>query len=301
MRNLIIIVFILFYGKAKFQDKANMMIKKVETKNKKMDIQKPYYTAKLQVQACYYEVFLNDIPVFSYGVKGGMTNEIPLNTCILTSGKQLLKIRLSPMFNNMQLNANTDLSVDFGYSEVIDGKKMSDYVSLGKFQFPKEILEKKIPYYEIELPFDASVSWNYKSILEDAQDLSNITAFLDEGARKFYKVLQSKDSESYFEIMKQSIKMQAEMEYMSKQEVDDLYKETNLSNIKKLYPLGDYDIKFYANGKLVRFVSKKKDENGNQYLFKYTVPPLMLGKQDGEGAFNYLFYLPKGKKQLEVF
>jgi hypothetical protein len=52
-----------------------------------------------------------------------MTNEIPLNTCILTSGKQLLKIRLSPMFNNMQLNANTDLSVDFGYSEVIDGKE----------------------------------------------------------------------------------------------------------------------------------------------------------------------------------
>jgi hypothetical protein len=30
------------------------------------------------------------------------------------------------------------------------------------------------------------------------------------------------------------------MEYMSKQEVDDLYKETNLSNIKKLYPLEDY-------------------------------------------------------------
>ena len=48
------------------------------------------------------------------------------------------------------------------------------------------------------------------------------------------KVLQSKDSESYFEIMKQSIKMQAQMEYMSKQEVDDLYKETNLSNIKTL-------------------------------------------------------------------
>ena len=65
--------------------------------------------------------------------------------------------------------------------------------------------------------------------------------------------------------------------------------------------MDDYDFKFYAKLKLDWFVSKKKDENGNQYLFKYTVPPLMAGKQDGEGAFNYLFYLPKGKKQLEVF
>lgn len=104
-----------------------------------------------------------------------------------------------------------------------------------------------------------------------------------------------------YEMMETSLTIQSVTEYMSQKEKEELYNDVSLNHIKSVLPLDDYEIQLYANGKLVRFKSKNKDEFGNQFLFKYTVAPLMEGKQDGEGAFNYLFYLPKDKKQLEVF
>ncbi|WP_333852033.1 hypothetical protein [Epilithonimonas sp.] len=59
--------------------------------------------------------------------------------------------------------------------------------------------------------------------------------------------------------------------------------------------------KFYFSNQQDLILGKNTFNYNNQFLFKYTVAPLMEGKQDGEGAFNYLFYLPKNKTQLEVF
>ncbi|MCD9856804.1 hypothetical protein LUD75_18920 [Epilithonimonas sp. JDS] len=266
-----------------------------------MNPKKPYYTAKIQIQACYYEVFLNDIPIFSYGAKGGISNEIPLNNSILSSGKQTLKIRLTPMFNQPQLNEQVDLVLNYGYNELIGENKLSDYVQLGSFKLPNEIKDKRLPFYEVELPFEAIVPWDYQSILDNAQDLTPLENKMDATVRRFYDIITKKDSKSYFEMMEQSLIIQSETEYMSKEEKDRLYRDVGLSNIRKVLPLDDYNFKLYAKGKLVRFYSNNKDENGNRYLFKYTVAPLIEGKQEGEGAFNYLFYLPKGKTQMEVF
>lgn len=88
---------------------------------------------------------------------------------------------------------------------------------------------------------------------------------------------------------------------IKQKEIDGLVKELDLSRIKKIHPLDDFEVKSYANGKLVRFVSKNSDENGNKYLFKFSVPPLMPDGNDGESALNYLFYLPNGKTELEIF
>lgn len=275
--------------------------KQFQTNKKEMNKKKNYYVAKIQVQACFFEVFLDDIPVYSFGVRSGMSSEIPLNNYILKSGKHLLKIKLTPMFNNSKLNSDIDLSIDLGVGELSNNKNISEYNSLGKFQLSKEIKEKSLPFYEIILPFDAQVIWDYQSIIDNAQELTKSKKLLDDTVHKFYNILQKKDSKKYYEIMNKSIEIQSVTEYMSETEKKELIMDVGLSNLKKVLPLDEYEVKFYADGKLVRFISKKHDENGNQYLFKYTVPPLMEGKHDGEGAFNYLFYLPKDKTELEVF
>lgn len=133
------------------------------------------------------------------------------------------------------------------------------------------------------------------------QDRSNLKPKLEETVRRFYNILKTKDSKSYYEMMETSLEIQSVTEFMSQKEKEELYNDVSLTHIKKILPMDDYEIQLYADGKLVRFKSKNKDEFGNQFLFKYTVAPLIDGKQDGEGAFNYLFYLPKNKTQLEVF
>lgn len=101
--------------------------------------------------------------------------------------------------------------------------------------------------------------------------------------------------------MKNKIKRQSDVKYLTEKEIEGITKELDLSRIKKLSPLNKYDVKLYAHGKLVRFTNRTIDEDGNRYLFKFTVPPLMPGGRDGESALNYLFYLPNGKTELEVF
>lgn len=283
-------------------NKINMeLIKKEILDNKKTYTVKPYYTVKLQMQACNFELLLNDLPVFSYSVRGGMTNEIPLNSYILKSGKQNLKIKLTPINNQLKLSEQVDLSLDIGYSNIIGENGLGTYIQSGKFHLPQEIKDEKLPFFEIEIPFTADVPWDYNYILEDAQDLSKQSDLLKQTVNNFYHILETKDSKKYFELMKGSLKIQSTVEYMSRKETEKLLDDLDLSQIKKIYPLDNYEIKFYANNKLVRFISKTKDEDGNQYLYRYTVPPLMEGKLDGEGSFNYLFYLPKDKRELEVF
>ncbi|HEX8017735.1 MAG TPA: hypothetical protein VF465_21085 [Flavobacterium sp.] len=276
------------------------LTKKEILNNKKTYAEKPYYTVKLQVQACNFELLLNDIPVFSYSVKGGMTNEIPLNSYILKSGRQYLKIKLTPINNQLKLSEQVDLSLDLGHSSIIGENIFGGYIQSGNYKLPQEIKDKQLPYLEMEIPFNAEVPWDYSYILDNAEDLSRV-GNLDPFVKKFHKLLEQKNSKEYSEILKNKIKRQSDVKYLSEKEIDVVVKELDLSRIKKLYPLEDYEVKIYANGKLIRFVSKKPDENGNRYLFKFAVPPLMPGGNDGESALNYLFYLPKGKEELEIF
>jgi len=299
-----IIYFLLLFIPLKIYSQTNKinmeLIKKEILDNKKTYTAKPYYSVKLQIQACNFELLLNDIPVFSYSVKGGMTNEIPLNSYILKSGKQNLKIKLTPINNQLRLSEQVDLSLDLGHSNIIGENILGEYIQSGNYTLPQEIKDKQLPYLEMEIPFNAEVPWNYSYILDNAEDLSTAEN-LDPFVQKFYKLLEQKNSKEYSKILKNKIKRQSDVKYLSEKEIDVVVKELDLSRIKKLYPLEDYEIKIYANGKLVRFVSKNSDENGNRYLFKFAVPPLIPGGNDGESALNYLFYLPNGKTELEIF
>lgn len=296
---LVLIMSLKFYSQT---NKSNMeLIKKEISDNKKVYKVKPYYTVKLQIQACNFELLLNDIPVFSYSVKGGMTNEIPLNSYILKSGAQNLKIKLTPINNQSNLSKQVDVSLDFGFSNVVGENGLGEYIQLGKYDLTQEIKDSEFPFIEMKIPFYAEVPWDYSYILDNAQDFSKTKINLDPFVQKFYKLLDEKKSQEYSILLKNKIKRQSDVKYLSQKEIDDVLKELDLSRIKKLHPLEDYELRMYGNGKLVRFISKNSDENGNKYLFKFAVQPLMPGGKDGESALNYLFYLPNGKTELEVF
>ena len=260
-----------------------------------------YYIAKIQAQACFYELFLNDIPVSSFGVIGGISSDVTLNTSILKSGNQVLKIRLKPMKNNLILSKQADFFIKILSFDLKENKKLDNEKLIFELKIPGKLDKENLPFFETEITFEANVNWDYSSVLEEAYDLRDKINFLNQSVENFYNIIKNKDSKRYFEIMKTTLEMQSKMEYMSEIEKKELFLENNLNYIKEVLPKEDYEINFYAKGKLVRFTSVKKDENDNQYLFKYTVPPLMEGKNDGEGAFNYLFFLPKEKSELEVF
>jgi hypothetical protein len=75
MKQIIVILLFSFIIKGHCQNKETTQI---NSKNIKQELlcsqkhynEKPYYKVKVHLQACFYELFLNDIPVFSYGAQG---------------------------------------------------------------------------------------------------------------------------------------------------------------------------------------------------------------------------------------
>ncbi|WP_445712172.1 hypothetical protein [Flavobacterium sp.] len=272
--------------------------------NQKKYSEKPYYTAKIQAQACYYEIFINEIPIFSFGAAGGISNEIPLNYEILKSGKQILKVRLVPMFNKLQLDKQIDFSINVGFNNIIGEKTLGEYMQTLRFDLPQKIKDAELPFFEIELPFEAKVPWDYSSDFNNAQNLKNnpnVNLLIDNIVKKLHFALLNKDQNTFNSLFINTIKKQCDVMYSSSKEVKEIIDYMQLSKVKSVLPIPEYQIVFYANGKLARVVSKDKDEYGNQYVVKYKVNPLMVGGEEGESSENQIFYLPKGKTELEFF
>ena len=265
---------------------------------------KPYYILRIQAQASFLDVFVNEMPVFSIGTQGGITNEIPINYEILKSGKQNLKLRLTPMFNKLNLSRDVDLDVNAGFSMINGEKNLGEFIQCGKFILPQEVKDKELPFFEIEIPFEAKVPWDYSKVLENAENIQenpNVKKMIDNSVNKLYNALKQKDQNTFNKMYLNLIKRQSDVMYSSEREIAEYLEYLQLSKVKKVFPLPDYEIVFFAKGKLARVVSTEKDENGNRYVIKYSVPPLNEGGMDGESAENQLFYLPKGKTELEFF
>ena len=265
---------------------------------------KPYYIVKIQAQACYYEILLNDILVVSYGASGGISNELPLNYYILKSGKQLLKIRLSPMFSNLKLSKQVDFNLNVGFNNITGEKILGEYIENLKFDLPVTVKNNELPLFEIELPFEAKVPWDYSQNFENAQNLKSnpkINSLVNEIVNKLHGALLNKDQNIYNNIYLNTLVKQSDVMYSSQKEIKESVDFMNLSKVKSVLPIPEYEIRFYGNGKIARVLGNIKDEYGNRYVIKYKVAPLKEGGQDGESSEDQLFYLPKGKTELEIF
>lgn len=266
--------------------------------------EKPYYILKIQAQACFLDIFINNIPVFSIAAQGGISNEIPINYEILKSGKQNLKIRLTPLFNKTKLSKEIELDVDAGFYMVQGERNLGEYTQCETFILPHDVKDLELPFFEIEVPFEAKVPWDYSKLLVEAQNIQknpNARKLIDKAVLKLYDALKNKDQKTFNNLYLNLLKRQSDVMYSSDKEIKEYIEYLNLSKVKKVLPLPEYEVLFFAEGKLARVISKEIDEDGNRYVIKYIVPPLMDGGMEGESAENQLFYLPKNKTELEFF
>ncbi|WP_316804294.1 hypothetical protein [Pedobacter nototheniae] len=278
----------------------------------------PLYYIYVNHEQCFFQVLINDIPVFRYFEDGGIMSPIILNNYISHSGKQTITYRLYPQtkrtygkgFNiltpytkfdvKLYVRNNADTANSFDKQKLLlthhaatkaDGKS---FIGDGK------------DYYESSFIFEAKVPYELKS-LDDSKDLRKIDQKellkkTEMAYQYFWDILNKMKKDDYFRLGFASNISQINSEYLDedliKNGMNDELLDFNEPSFK-LETLGNYSMKLYGDGKIVCLEQISED-------LRLKKRWAIWGKyktSEGETRVNFTrlyLHIPKGKDTFEI-
>ncbi len=290
--------------------------KEVQYRNDKI-----FYDLKVFNGACNYKIWVNDMPVFAMYNNARGELSFPINTEILKSGKQTLKIRIFPFLDvstktfDHKLNKYAGLDVEIREMEWDAQERKFDYYPIFTYQTPregKETLqdnpreflfeeEEELPFYEETVEFEAKVPYNLVGWSKSVDLTKENQEELLKEVESYYKNLASDfDKKNVKSIAKKYLKKEKEIAqcfFHNETEAQTRWKEDIIKEIidpnSKTGKVEKYEIFFFGNGKviaLMRFPGKS---------------PLYLTIPDENGAPDYYVYdiflhRPKPGAPLEI-
>lgn len=267
----------------------------------------PLYILQVNKNNCRVLITCNDIPHWmTFYNNIGESNPVFLNNYIPKSGIQMLRIQVFPKQGETYIAENADLNLKLLFSkDKNDG--VDKYTSLMNAELPEDIGQKKLPYYEIKMPFDAKVPWDFSKDLELAQDLSKIVHIENKVVAKYEQLrslLLEGDGLSFLKEVENSDLKSSSHLYATKEELLADDKEENMDitrsrlDVKNriVKPIDNYEILFFHNKKLALLRDKNtKDDILN---VEYDDP----NGQGKDGASKpVILYMPAGTNEFKVW
>ncbi|WP_147243824.1 hypothetical protein [Pedobacter miscanthi] len=278
----------------------------------------PLYYIYVNHEQCFFQVLVNDIPVFNYFEDGGIMSPIILNNYISHSGKQTITYKLYPQtkrtygegFNTLTPYTKFDVKLyvrnNADTVNGFDNQKLLLTNHAATKTDGKSFIGDGKDYYEYTLAFEAKVPYKLKG-LEDSEDLAKIApAELLKKTELAYKyiwdIINNKKSSEYFRLKHEANTNQIISEYVNSEFVKEsfledefLFKDASF----KLEPLKDYKPILYANGKVVCLEQTSED-------LRLKRESSIWGKSKNEkggteATFIKLYlHIPKGKDTFEI-
>ena len=258
-----------------------------------------------------HELYINDILAVSRS--RGSNAAIDINPYVLKNGKYKIKLRLLPYWH---LNETTVSKSDIENARLFFGSyirnKETDEILNYKADVALPIVAPKedVPYFEQEweveitdLPYELE-GWSKGQDLRkwDKKELEKkVVAYY----QKLWRILNNGEGERYMDLWKQAD--QELMFYDYETDYDSIYKEES-EEIKKnctdnMIYLEDYEMKLYAEGKLVCLERKTHTREFNNYSpldIKGWSPLIRKGRKSGAEDFPVKLYLPEGSKEFVI-
>lgn len=261
--------------------------------------QYPNYSVQVDKGGCRVQLIGNNIPLFTNLESGGFSALVPFNANILQSGEQILKIKIYPDIGKETFDEYSVLSVKVIYFEN-EKDRDSPRVVLKTFNIPKEVLQKKLNYFESTIVFQAAVPYNFSRQLATAKDLTkvkNIDAKVLAAYETIHSWLDKKDLKSLSEFRKEANKKACLVYYLNTdQQIEERFDYAPLfEDNSKVNPIPSYKMVFYADGKLVRL---ERQDNRDEIL-------TLTGRTDDgyevTSDLSVLLYMPEGSEDLQQF
>ena len=260
-----------------------------------------------------HELYINDILAVSRS--RGSNAAIDINPYVLKNGKYKIKLRLLPYWH---LNETTVSKSDIENARLFFGSyirnKETDKILNYKADVALPIVAPKVdvPYFEqewdvelTELPYELE-GWSKGQDLRkwDKKELEKkVVAF----HQKIRKILNDGNSEEWMKLIQKRFDEVCIFDYLSEKRI-----EKDLEEIKEdveeyskgtMIPLEDYELKLYAEGKLVTLERKTHTKEFNNYSpldIKGWSPLISKGTTYGAAPYPILLYLPQGSDEFVI-
>jgi hypothetical protein len=282
------------------KDKENTSKPKEMTTDLKTTIKNyknfPNYSVQLDKGSCKVELIGNDIPLYTAFDEGGFSSLIPFNANIISSGEQKLKIKIYPAAGKQTLDDYSRVKITV-YLFPNDKSSTSEKTVIKDFEIPKEVIDKKLPFFEYELTFKAEVPFDFSEELANAQQLDKVDGIENKVLAAYNKLrgwLEKGDTASVAAFRRPGDEKLAKVFYYdTDQSLAELFDYTFLyEDSKKLDVMPKYNLVFYAKGKLVRL---ERADNKDEVI-------TLTGKtSDGDETTSdlaVLLYLPKNSDEF---
>ena len=304
MKNIILTLAILLFNCHNAQNTGEMKIQQIPLEKQIT------YMIDLTLRTPH-ELYINDILAVSRS--RGSNAAIDINPYVLKNGKYKIKLRLLPYWH---LNETTVSKSDIENARLFFGSyirnKETDKILNYKADVALPIVAPKedVPYFEqewdvelTELPYELE-GWSKGQDLRkwDKKELEKkVVAYY----QKLWRILNNGEGERYMDLWKQAD--QELMFYDYETDYDSIYKEES-EEIKKnctdnMIYLEDYEMKLYAEGKLVCLERKTHTREFNNYSpldIKGWSPLIRKGRKSGAEDFPVKLYLPEGSNEFVI-
>ena len=281
------------------------------TKQVKHYPSEPQYVMHYFNGVCNFEIYINDFKVVKSFNNESFKTSKRINPFLLSKNNQL-KIILYPRdsVNKLNLQAGLDLKVNsYENTDRFSIEKQQSNLFIyqtpedenGFFKYAgKEYFEQTVAFTLPDVPYKIE-GW------KDSQDLRNFDKkLLEQKVLQAYQMIQKsfkeRDLDGIAQFSFNKMKDQAIAQYFDEEEVQEGWEElisiAGADNLE-FFPLENYELVFYGEGRLVGLKSKKKDKG-----FRGASALLCKFKREGKwvGAeLDYLLHIPKGETEFEIY
>ena len=271
----------------------------------------PIYEVYFEFGYCYIELYINDILAYKNYGEGGGSSSFTINPYLLNFSNQTIKLRMYAREEFGEFLNNSAVKLGIGsYDNQNEFSIEKQQSNLFIYQTPedengffkyagKEYFEQTVAFTLPDVPYKIE-GW------KDSQDLRNFDKkLLEQKVLQAYQMIQKsfkeRDLDKIAQFSYNKMKDQAIAQYFDEEEVQEGWEElisiAGADNLE-FYPLENYELVFYGEGRLVGLKSKKKDsfEGASALMCKF--------KRKGkwvEAKLDYLLHIPKGKTEFEIY
>jgi len=258
-------------------------------------------------------VYVNDIKASELNMPLGTA--IDLNPYVLKNGKCKIKLQIFPLFRrgDTLVTVENIMRCNLFFGSYIRNKETDEILNYkADIALPIIAPSTDVPYFEqeweielTELPYELE-GWSKGQDLRkwDKDKLEKkVVAF----HQKIRKILNDGNSEEWMKLIQKRFDEVCIFDYLSEKRI-----EKDLEEIKEdveeyskgtMIPLEDYELKLYAEGKLVTLERKTHTKEFNNYSpldIKGWSPLIRKGKKSGAEDFPVKLYLPEDSNEFVI-
>jgi len=256
-------------------------------------------------------VYVNDIKASELNMPLGTA--IDLNPYVLKNGKCKIKLQIFPLFRrgDTLVTVENIMRCNLFFGSYIRNKETDKILNYkADVALPIVAPKEDVPYFEqewdvelTELPYELE-GWSKGQDLRkwDKKELEKkVVAYY----QKLWKMLNDGDGERFMKLWEKADDENAIYDYDT--EIDEANK-SEIADIKKhcvnrMIPLEDYEMKLYAEGRLVcleRKTHTKEFNNKSPLDIKGWSPLVRKGQVRGGAEFPVKLYLPEGSNEFVI-